>query len=167
MMNHVPADFVDDVPDIFENLHKDSNIPLFPSCTKYTKISAIFKLYNLKAKNNWSDVSFTSLLKLLGDMLPENNVLPDSNYRAKKLLCPLNLEVERISACPNDCILFRNEHRDLDKCPKCNASRYKPRDDRDEDDRKKKPSAKILFYLPIIPRLKRLFGNKRDAKLLR
>jgi Transposase-associated domain len=26
MMNHVPADFIDDVPDIFENLHKDSNI---------------------------------------------------------------------------------------------------------------------------------------------
>jgi Transposase-associated domain len=80
MMHHVLADFVDDVPDIFENLHKDSNIPLFPSCTKYTKISAIFKLYNLKAKNNWSNASFTSLFKLLGDMLLENNVLSEFCY---------------------------------------------------------------------------------------
>jgi hypothetical protein len=38
------------------------------------------------------------------------------------------MKVERIHACPNDCILYRNEYNDLDKCPKCNASRYKPRD---------------------------------------
>ena len=100
-------------------------------------------------------------------MLPENNVLPYSTYRAKKLLCPLSLEVERISACPNDCILFRHEYEKLDKCPKCNASRYKPMDDLIEDDRKKKSTMKVLYYLPIIPRLKRLFDNKKDAKLLR
>jgi hypothetical protein len=92
------------------------------------KISAIFKLYNLKAKNGWSDKSFTSLLQLLGEMLSENNSILDSTYRAKKLLCPLSMEVERIHACPNDYILYRNEYNDLDKCLKCNASRYKPRD---------------------------------------
>ena len=29
------------------------------------------------------------------------------------------------------------------------------------------PPAKLLWYLPIIPRLKRLFANEKDAKLLR
>jgi hypothetical protein len=61
-------------------------------------------------------------------MISENNSIPDSTYRAKKLLCPLSMEVERIYACPNDCILYQNEYSNLDKCPKCNVSRYKSRE---------------------------------------
>jgi hypothetical protein len=75
-------------------------------------------------------------------MLPENNSIPNSTYKAKKLLCPLSMEVERIHACSNDCILYRNEYNDLDKCQKCNASRYKPRDN--EIEVRKRPAAKLL-----------------------
>jgi hypothetical protein len=127
IMNDIAANFVD-IPEIFKNLGNDSNVPLFLGYTKFTKISAVFKLYNLKAKNEWSDKSFTSLLQLLREMLLENNSMSDSTYRANKLLCSLSMKVERIHACPNDCILYRNEYNDLDKCLKCNASRYKPRD---------------------------------------
>jgi Transposase family tnp2/Transposase-associated domain len=156
------------IPEILKNLFRhESNIPLYPECTKFSKISVVFKLYNLKAKNGWSDKSFTSLLQLLGEILPENNVLPDSTYGAKKLLCPLSMEVEIIHACPNDCILYRGaEYDKLDKCPTCNVSRYKSRDN-DTEDGKKKPPTKVLLYLPIIPRLRRLFINPTDAKLLR
>ena len=112
------------IPEILRDLfQKESNVPLYPDCMKYLKITAVFNLYNLKAKNGWSDKSFTDLLKLLGDMLPEKNVLPDSTYYAKKLLCPLNMEVERIHACPNDCILYKKEYSNLDICPTCNALR--------------------------------------------
>jgi uncharacterized UPF0160 family protein len=88
IMNDIAADFVN-IPEIFKNLGNDSNVSLFSGCTKFMKISAVFKLYNLKAKNGWSDKSFTSLLQLLGEMLSENNSIPNSTYRAKKLLCPL------------------------------------------------------------------------------
>jgi Transposase family tnp2 len=164
IMNDIAADFVD-IPEIFKNLGNDSNVPLFSSCTKIMKIYAVFKLYNLKAKNGWSDKSFTSLLQLLGEMLPENNSIPDSTYRAKKLLCPLSMEVERIHACPNDYILYRNEYNDLDKCPKYNASRYKPRDN--EIEVQKRPATKVLWYLTVIPRFQCLFANSKDAHLLR
>jgi Transposase family tnp2 len=156
------------IPEILNNLfwHK-SNKPLYPECTKFSKISVVFKLYNLKAKNGWSDKSFTSLLQLLGEMLPENNVLPDSTYGAKKLLCPLSMEVKIINACPNDCILYLGAKYDkLDKWPTYNVSRYKSRDNDTEDGKKKTP-AKVLWYLPIIPRLWRLFINPTDAELLR
>ena len=33
--------------------------------------------------------------------------------------------------------------------------------------RKTVPPAKLLWYLPIIPRLERLFANEKEAKLLR
>jgi len=40
----------------------------------------------------------------------------------------------------------------LHKCPRCGVSRYKVKDDDgDEDDMKKDPHAKVLWYLPIIP----------------
>jgi Transposase-associated domain len=63
IMNDIAADFVD-IPEIFKNLGNDSNVPLFPGYTQFMKISDVFKLYNLKAKNGWSDKGFTSLLLL-------------------------------------------------------------------------------------------------------
>ena len=82
LMHDVEGEFVD-YPNIFENMSAESWKPLFPNCTKYNKLSAVFKLFNLKAKNGWSDNSFTSLLELLKDMLPGNNELPVSTYQAR------------------------------------------------------------------------------------
>jgi hypothetical protein len=42
-------------------------------------------------------------------MLPMDNELPASTYEAKKVVCPLGLEVQKIHACPNDCFLYRGE----------------------------------------------------------
>ena len=75
---------------------------------KYTKLSALVKLYNLKARYGWSDKGFSELLQLLGDMLPLNNEMSLSIYEAKKTFSALGMEYQKIHACPNDCILYRN-----------------------------------------------------------
>ena len=67
------------------------------------------------------------------------------------------MKYEKIHACPNDCILYRNEYASLDKCPKCKVSRY--------GENGKSP-VKVLWYFPIIPRLKRMYSNKDTAKRL-
>jgi hypothetical protein len=64
-------------------------------------------------------------LDLLRDMLPEGNQVAESVYEAKKIICPLGIEVEEIDACKNNCVLFRGDYADLDKCPKCGCDRYK------------------------------------------
>ncbi|XP_023756442.3 uncharacterized protein LOC111904991 [Lactuca sativa] len=153
----------------FQQLFEDSEKPLYVGCTKFTKLSAVLKLLNLKANNGWSDKSFTSLLEILHEMLPEQNELPISLYQAKKLVCPMGLEIERIHACPNDCILYRNEYADLHECVTCGTSRYKRESEteKNSDVTKNGPPAKLLWYFPIIPRLKRLFTNAKEAKLLR
>ena len=118
------------------------------------------------------DSGFEKLLTIVKKMLPKNNELPASTYEAKKLACPLGLEVEKIHACPNECILYRSEkYEHLDACPVCTALRYKIRQDdpgdvEGERPRKRVP-AKVIWYATIIPRLKRLFKNKEHAKLLR
>ena len=82
------------------------------------------------AKCGLSDSGFEKLLKMMKNMLPKDNVLPASTYEAKKVVCPLGLEVQKIHACPNDCILYRGqEYENLNACPVCTALRYKIRRD--------------------------------------
>ena len=117
------------------------------------------------------DKGFGKFLVMIKNMLPKDNELPESTYEAKKVVCPLGLEVQKIHACPNDCILYRGEYEDLNACPVCGALRYKisrddPSDVEGECPRKKIP-AKVMWYAPIIPRLKRFFQNKEHAKAMR
>jgi hypothetical protein len=81
------------------------------------------------------------------------------------------LDVQKIHACPNDYILYRgDEYEKLNVCPVCGAKRYKIKQndtgDVDGEPAKKKIPAKVMWYFPIIPRLKRLFRNRAHAKLM-
>ena len=60
--------------------------------------------------------------------------------------------------CPNDCIIFRDNFCELHKCPKCNANRYKSKS--------KCVPVRTFYYLPIGPRLRRLFGTSNLAQLV-
>ena len=93
--------------------------------------------------------------------------MPTSHYAAKKILCPMGIEYRKIHVCPNDCILYRQEFEGLHKCHRCGVSRYEVKDnDGDEKDMKKGPPTKVLWYLPIIPRLRHFIVNVKDAKNL-
>ncbi|KAL3617125.1 hypothetical protein CASFOL_039519 [Castilleja foliolosa] len=148
----------------YDALSADADKPLYPGCKTYSRLSAILKLIQLKATHGLSDKCFTELLILFKGMLPEDNELPESNYKAKKILCPLGLGYKKIHACPNDCILYRKDFKNLHECPKCGISRYKNSND---ESGIKKPPSKVLWYLPIIPRFKRLFASPTEAKNLR
>jgi hypothetical protein len=84
------------------------------------RLFAMVKLFQLKASNEWSDGSFKDLLTLLKDMLSQDNLVPETIYEAKQIICPLSLEVEKIHAYKNDCILYRGEeYEDIEKYPIC------------------------------------------------
>ena len=124
----------------------------------------------MKASSDWSDNSFKALFDLLKEILPQGNSVPATVYEAKQIICPLGLEVEKIHACKNDCILYRGEeYEDLDRCPICGLERYKRRKDGDVagSGKVKGNPRKMFCYFPIIPRFKRWFANKKEAELLR
>ncbi|XP_031116642.1 uncharacterized protein LOC116020298 [Ipomoea triloba] len=127
MFRDVGEEFTDRSNELDELLN-DSKLPLWPGCSKYTRLSVILKLFNLKAGNGWSDKSFTTLLEILKDMLLDDNELPKSTYDAKKILCPMGMGYKKIHVCPNDCILFRDDYKDLHACPICGASLFKTRE---------------------------------------
>ncbi|RVX18749.1 hypothetical protein CK203_006964 [Vitis vinifera] len=149
-------------PKLFETLLEDAQKPLYLGCRNFTKLSALVKLYNLKARYEWSDKSFSELLSILGDMLPLNNELSLSMYEAKKTLNTLGIEYEKIHACPNDCILYRNELKDATSCPTCGTSRWKL--DGTGTKKRKGVPAKVMWYFPPIPRFRRLFQSPKMQK---
>ena len=61
MVHAIEDEFMTD-PMSFKKLLEDAEKPLYPSCIKFTKLSALVKLYNVKARYGWSDKSFSDLL---------------------------------------------------------------------------------------------------------
>jgi hypothetical protein len=156
----------------FEKMLEDHKRPLFPNCKpEQKKLGTTLEMLKWKATNGVTDKGFGELLKIVKNMLPEGNELPSTTYEAKKMVCPLGLDVQKIHACLNDCILYRGEYENLEACPVCSALRYKIRRDDpgdvDGEPVKKRVPAKLVWYFPIIPRLKRFFKNKDNAKLIR
>ncbi|XP_073057690.1 uncharacterized protein [Primulina eburnea] len=84
-------------PEAFMEFLEEAEKPLYNGCKRYTKLSAIVKLYNNKAKHGMSDALFSDLLMDFGDMLPDNHNLPTKMKQYK------------------DCV----------NCPKCGLSRWK------------------------------------------
>ena len=163
-MVHAAYENFDDDPEEFMKLLEDSEKRLYRGCRKFTKLSALVKLYNLKAKHSWSDKGFSELLGLLVDMLPEDNVLPSSMHEAKKTLSALGLEYEKIHACPNDCILYWKEYKDAIVCPNCGLSRWKLA--KNSKEQRKGVPAKVLWYFPPIPRFQRMYKSSETANNL-
>jgi hypothetical protein len=87
-------------------------------------------LLQWKTETGLCDKGFEKLLNIIKKKLPKYNELADSTYEENKVLFPLGLEVQKIHACINDCILYRGEeYENLEACPVCNALWYKIRRD--------------------------------------
>ena len=149
-------------PELFSRLLQDGEKPLYPGCRNFTRLYALIKLYNLKARFGWSDKSFSELLQILGDMLPLNDELPLSKYEAKKTLNSIGMEYKKIYACLNDFVLYRKELKDAFLCPTCGTSRWKTYNVGTK--RRKGVPAKVMWYFPQIPRFRRMFQSSKIAK---
>ena len=164
---HVPGEYK-----AMLTIKVDAKTYLYPGCKKkYSKLSATLLLLRFKAENGLSNKGMTDLLTRLHDMFPKNNVLPVTNNKAMKVVCPLSLEVQKIHACVNDCMLYDGPDKDLRECRICHHPRYKRKlakdKDKTDDEIKTGIPFKVVWYLPLIPRLKCLFANPKEAEQLR
>uniref|UniRef100_A0A2N9FEG8 Transposase-associated domain-containing protein n=1 Tax=Fagus sylvatica TaxID=28930 RepID=A0A2N9FEG8_FAGSY len=161
----------------FYRLLWDAEQKLYPSCKTLTKLSFVVTLFQMKCLYGWSDKSIEGLLELFRLALPEGHLVLDSLYSAKKIIRDLGLDYEKIDACINDYVLYRNEYASLEQCPICMESRWKSMENNAENEsdedvigknkNKKKVPQKILRYFPLTPRLQRLFMTKRIASDMR
>ncbi|XP_028056483.1 uncharacterized protein LOC114260537 [Camellia sinensis] len=136
----------------FDKLLDASQCCLYPGCKNSdTLLSFVIQMLHVKVENRWSNKSFDKILEIQRRFLPEGHVVPGSIYECKKLLRDLGLGYELINACKHDCVLFWKENAHLEKCPTCQASRYRVNDSKGTD---------IDVYLrPLIDELKELWEN--------
>ena len=67
--------------------------------------------------------SFTMLLELLKEALPEGETLPSNYYETKKMLHELSLHYIKIDSYLSDCMLYSKEHVNANECIVCSVSR--------------------------------------------
>ena len=105
-----------------------------------------------------SKESFSAMLATQNTVLPSGNNLPLSYEAALRTIEPYLAQPVVYDVCPNDCILFRLEYADLDKCPMCGSSRYLSEQSH--------TAVRRFTYLPLKSRLERMFGNATVAQIL-
>ena len=138
----------------FYRLVKEGGQPLYPNCKKFTQLSFIVRLYQVKCIHGFSEAAFTALLELIKEVFPDVN-LPSSFSVAKGMIKDLSPGYEKIHACPNDCMLFWAENEKLDKCTKCGTSRWKLYEQKlnsiENMDmlKESKIPAKVMRYFPL------------------
>ncbi|KAH1031807.1 hypothetical protein J1N35_043981 [Gossypium stocksii] len=100
----------------------DCDIPLYPSCVKFSCVSFLLRLYHFKVLFEWLVKSLICLLEFLNEAFRDGNIILTTYYEAKRKIFALNLGYVKIDACPNDCMLYwgdANEQLDGScRCPK-------------------------------------------------
>jgi len=154
----------------FYQLINDTNQELYPRCESFSTLSFIIRLYLLKCLHGWSNFSFTDLLQLLKEVMPNLNI-PESFNKTKSMITDLGLDYKKIHACPKDCMLFWKESENLDACSICKSSRWKefPEVNSEVEGPKyqHRVPAKVLLDFPLIPRLQRLFICSKTTESMR
>ena len=140
----------------FYDMLADADVPLWDGCQNYSKLQAATRLLNWKSEFNITESAYNQLLPIIQDMLPDNHHLVGNFYETKKLLKKLALPKEKIDACKNHCMLFYKDDSCLTNCRVCGESRYK-------SGRNHVPNL-VLTYMPIAPRLQRLYMCKKTSK---
>ncbi|XP_074376914.1 uncharacterized protein LOC141718433 [Apium graveolens] len=162
---------LDDDAKKFYRLVEEGGQPLYPECLKFTRLSFIVRLYQLKCIHGFSESAFSDLLKLIKEVFLNCNV-PSSFNAAKGMIKDLGLDYQKIHACPNDCMLFWGENEKLDFCKTCEASRWREVENKDTGSEKNNVSkehkipVKVMRYFPLKPRLQRMFLNTELSRLM-
>ncbi|XP_076900395.1 uncharacterized protein LOC143554555 [Bidens hawaiensis] len=124
--------------------------------TTFSKLQAATSFLTWKSHFNVSTAAYNYNISMVNALLPEDNKLPKSFYDTKKSLERLSLPYERIDVCKNHCMLFYKQDKTLTRCKYCKEFRYK-------SDRNKVPNL-VMSFMPIGPRLKRLYMSTKTAK---
>ncbi|KAL0309090.1 UNVERIFIED_CONTAM: hypothetical protein Sradi_5851300 [Sesamum radiatum] len=110
--------------------------PLYSGCDQ-SQLAAVARLVKIKAEHNMSERCYDHVSQWASDLLPRDHTLPSNYYNTKKMIRDLGLPVEKIHA-------------------------YKPA--RDRNPRRKKFPYVVLRYLPLTPRLQRLYASPATAE---
>jgi hypothetical protein len=130
-------------------------------------LQAVTHLMTMKSKYNFSNQCYNDIVKLIIDLILTKHNMPKDLYQSKKIMSDLSMNYEKIDVCEKNYILFWKEHKDDTECMHYGRSRYVKVRNKDGISVTTKVATKQLCYIPITPRLERLFLSKEATKQMR
>jgi hypothetical protein len=130
-------------------------------------LQAMTHLIAFKSKYNFSNQCYNDIKKLIIDLIPVKHNMPKDLYQSKKIVSGLRMNYEKIDAYEKNCMLSWKERKDDTECMYCSRSIYVKVINEDGASITTKVAVKQLCYIPITPRLKRLFLCVKIAQQIR
>ncbi|XP_021751305.1 uncharacterized protein LOC110716966 isoform X2 [Chenopodium quinoa] len=127
----------------FLRLVEEGQEELYPGSKNHSKLSFMIRLFILKCNHNLTNAAFGDILELIREVLPDAK-LPTSFNEAKSVLKVLGLDYTKIDACPNDCMIYWEEHENATSCHVCKTPRWKLKDKEDDIDNGKGKTYRFL-----------------------
>lgn len=109
----------------FNKILNDVEKSLWNGYKKFTKLSSLVTLYNIKVKCGLSYMIFKLVFLVLANMFLEDHKMSNSLYEVKKMLNEFGMGYEKIYACRNDRIFYRKEYANASIFPIRKESRWK------------------------------------------
>lgn len=154
---HEPCE-VDSISDDYLYTSGAATTPLFEG-SPHSVLQSLVKYFTWFCEHpGISKEALSSVLATQHELLPLDNNMPNSYEAALRTIQPYLVKPMVYDVCPNDCIVFREEYKLHSTCPKCGSNRYTSKDSC--------IPVRHFTYLPIKPRLQRMFGNSNIAQVL-
>nr|GEV66541.1 hypothetical protein [Tanacetum cinerariifolium] len=132
--------------------------PMYKGCEKHSTLSAMSRLLNMKSDFNISLSYYDRIMHAVKEFIPDST-LCSNYYKSKKIVSQLGLGYQKIDFFPNGCMIYYNkENKDKDKWHICSHPRYKPIEQ--GSSKMQGIPYKYMHYLPLTPRLQRLYMSK-------
>lgn len=97
-------------------------------------------------------------------ILPLKSNMPVDYKTARNVIEEFLIPKIVYDVCQNDCIIYRKGYKSLSSCPVCNSPRYRSSNGKVRADRQ--VACRRFVYLPIGPRLKRIYGNATLCEII-
>ncbi|KAL6586327.1 hypothetical protein OROMI_001315 [Orobanche minor] len=137
----------------FFGLLREANVEIYENSNK-TVLGFMAEWLHTKEYKNATESADDGFLRVALNYLvaPEaRHLVPDIMYKINRMMEKMSLGYETFDVCTNNCFLYYKEDEALIQCPFCHEARYEMLSSGNYTARKK------LWYLPISPRLQRLY----------
>ncbi|CAM8929118.1 unnamed protein product [Rhodiola kirilowii] len=148
----------------FYNLLNSCGEPAYSGCTTDTELSINMKMLATKATYGLSEGAFNAVCGTMKNLIGGENKIPYSFKESKKLVSDLGMGYIRIDVCVGGCMIYYGCDESLTECRFCSQRRYHRPRRTESSSSYQRNARRQMFYLPIIPRLQRLFLSQSLAK---
>ncbi|KAF5347394.1 hypothetical protein D9758_011258 [Tetrapyrgos nigripes] len=138
---------------VFDKMGEDFEVHVANLANRLAELDlAICKAYSWKVQSHTPDEYYKTAPNAFGPR--DGDPLPNLHAQRGRILFLSGFHPREYHCCINSCVCFSGIHADKQQCPYCKEKRLnaagQPR--------------KIFTYIPLIPRLQALFGNRDLAK---